>query len=197
MITEIFERRSNRKFLDKAIPKELVEEILEAAIKAPSPKNRQPWKFIIVSGNEKDIMLEAMEKGLSDEASGIGILNNSSKHLAAARYTAGIMKQVPVVVFVINTQGHSLFEELTPEEKVYEYANIQSIGAAIQNMSLTATNLGLGSLWICDIFFAYGELSKWLNSEGEMVGAMALGYADDQPKSRPRKHLCAVSEWRF
>lgn len=53
MVTEIFERRSNRKFLDKAIPKELVEEILEAAIKAPSPKNRQPWKFIIVSGNEK------------------------------------------------------------------------------------------------------------------------------------------------
>jgi len=30
--------------------------------------------------------------------------------------------------------------------------NIQSIGAAIQNMVLAAQDLGIGSLWICDVF---------------------------------------------
>lgn len=34
---------------------------------------------------------------------------------------------------------------------------------------IESTEKGIGSLWICDIFFEYKELHKWLNIEGEMV----------------------------
>lgn len=63
-------------------------------------------------------------------------------------------------------------------------------------MSLTATEMGLGSLWICDIFFAYDELSTWLNTDGELIAAMTIGYADEAPATRSRKDLKRIIEWR-
>ena len=86
--------------------------------------------------------------------------------------------------------------EMTPEEHVYEICNIQSIGASIQNMLLAATEKGIGSLWICDIYFAYSELCEWLNSEGQIIAAIAFGYPDEFPEERPRKRIEEIVEWR-
>ena len=72
------------------------------------------------------------------------------------------------------------------ENKIYERADIQSVGAAIQNILLEATSLGIGSLWICDIYFAYDKLSKYHKEYGELLAAVALGYPDEHPAKRPR-----------
>jgi nitroreductase len=75
-------------------------------------------------------------------------------------------------------------------------ADIQSIGAAIQNMLLTAHALGLGSLWINDIFFAYQDLCSWLQTDQELVAAVSFGYPGEDPQPRARKALDEVVEWR-
>jgi nitroreductase len=49
---EIFNRRSIRKFENKAIEKEKIEKILRAGMQAPSAANQQPWEFIIVENKE-------------------------------------------------------------------------------------------------------------------------------------------------
>ena len=46
-------RRSIRKFQDTPLPMACVLEILQCALKAPSSKNRQPWKFVVVEGRAK------------------------------------------------------------------------------------------------------------------------------------------------
>ena len=69
-------------------------------------------------------------------------------------------------------------------------------GAAIENMTLAAEELGLGSLWICDIYFAYSELCQWLDSDGQLIAAVAFGYPDEFPKERPRKRMEDILEWR-
>ncbi len=197
MIKEIYDRRSIRKYIDKPVSREMIEQILIAGTNAPSAKNRQPWKFVVVNNKkEKDDMLCAMNKGILNEIEGNGILSTSRQHIDGAKYTLEIMKQAPVTVFILNTQGFSLSQVLNEEERVYDLANIQSIGAAIQNMSLAAAELGLGSLWICDVFFAYQALNEWLNTSGEMAAAITFGYPDEQPKARPRKSLADVTEWR-
>lgn len=196
MIKEIYSRRSIRNYLKKEISKEMINSILNAGMMAPSAKNRQPWKFIIVGGKEKENMLSAMQRGIEKAKKDQEILSQSRQFITAAQNTLQIMRQAPVIIFILDSQGKSLYQTLTVEEKVYERANLQSIGAAIQNMSLEAVNLGLGSLWICDIFFAYDELNKWLNTNGEMVAALALGYPDENPPARPRKPLSEVLEWR-
>jgi nitroreductase len=196
MISAIYDRRSIRKFLDTPIAEKDVIEIIQSGIKAPSSKNRQPWKFIVVQGKEKEEMLKIFRQGISREENESALLPQNRQHIAAAKHTVDVMADAPVIVFVVNSLGESILSELTPEERIYEICNIQSIGAAIQNMILAATEKEIGSLWICDIYFAYSELCEWLNREGQLVAAIAFGYPDESPKERPRKNFEDVVEWR-
>ena len=196
MIAAIYDRRSIRKFIDKPIPQKDITDIIQSGIKAPSSKNRQPWKYIVVQGNVKEEMLEVFRQGIEREENDNALLPESKQHIAAAKYTVDIMAEAPTIIFVVNSLGKSILSELTPEERVYEICNIQSIGASIQNMLLTATEKGIGSLWICDIYFAYSELCKWLGSDGQLIAAIAFGYPNESPKERPRKKIDDIVEWR-
>ncbi len=196
MISEIYDRRSIRKFLDKPISQKDIMDIIQSGVKAPSSKNRQPWKYIVIQGNAKADMLNVFRKGIDREENESALLPQSKQHIAAAKYTVDIMEKAPTIIFVVNSLGKDISTELTPEEHIYEICNIQSISASIQNMLLAATEKGIGSLWICDIYFAYSELCKWLNSDGQLIAAIAFGYPDESPKARPRKNLEDIMEWR-
>ncbi|EOS57456.1 nitroreductase family protein [Anaerotruncus sp. G3(2012)] len=196
MLPAITDRRSIRKYRDTPVKRQMVEEILRAGMLAPSSKNRQPWRFIVAEGRAKAQSLAAMERGLEREKKQ-PLLPQSAQHLEAARHTLRIMEQAPVVIFVVNPLGIGMNRSLTVEERVYELCNAQSIGAALENMSLTAFDLGLGSLWICDTYFAQEELMGWLGAEGELAAAMAVGYAAESPQARPRKKLEDAVEWRI
>jgi nitroreductase len=196
MISAIYNRRSIRKFIDKPISKKDIIDIIQSGIKAPSSKNRQPWKNIVIQGNTKEEMLKVFRQGIEREENDSALLPDSKQHLTAAKYTADIMAEAPTIIFVVNSLGKSILSELTPEERVFEICNIQSIGASIQNMLLAATEKGIGSLWICDIYFAYLELCKWLNSDGQLIAAIAFGYPNEFPKERPRKKLDDIVEWK-
>lgn len=196
MISAIYDRRSIRKYLDKPISKKDITDIIQSGIKAPSSKNRQPWKYIVVQGNAKEEMLEVFRQGIEREENGRALLPQSKQHIAAAKHTVAIMAEAPTIIFVVNSLGKSNLAELTPEEHVYEICNIQSISASIQNMILTATEKGIGSLWICDIYFAYAELCEWLECDGQLIAAIAFGYPNEFPKERPRKKMDDIVEWR-
>lgn len=187
-------RRSIRQFQGAPLPKETIEQVLRAGIAAPSAKNRQPWRFVVVQGGAKAAMMDIIHKGLAREQAA-PLLPGSAHHLAGARHSAAIMGQAPVTVFILNP----LNEMAGPEDfegRVYELANLQSVGACIQNMLLAATGLGLGGLWICDIFFAYTELREWLGGSGQLVAAISLGLPAEAPPARPRRTLDEVTEWR-
>lgn len=195
MINAIYNRRSIRKYKPESVPRTVIEEIIKAGMAAPSSKNRQPWKFVVVTGKSKEEALEVFRKGIEREKKQ-PFLPESVQHIGGAEYTLEIMRQAPVVIFVANTLGKSVECMLTAEERISEICNTQSIGAAIENMTLEATALGLGSLWICDTYFAHKELCDWLHADGEFCAAFAIGYADEAPAARPRKSIEDVVEWR-
>lgn len=174
MIAEIYNRRSIRKFSDKPISQKDIMDIIQSGMKAPSSKNRQPWKYIVIQGNAKVDMLKVFRQGIDREENENALLPQSKQHIAAAKYTVDIMEEAPAVIFVVNSLGKDILSEMTPEEHIYEICNIQSISASIQNMLLAATEKGIGSLWICDIYFAYSELCKWLNSDGQLIAAIGV-----------------------
>lgn len=193
MINIIKNRRSIRKYAATPVPKALLERILQAGILAPSSKNRQPWKFIVTTGTSKDEACKVMEKGIHREKKS-PFIPESRPYIAGAEHTLQIMRQAPALIFIVNELAAPFDKMLTMDERVSEICNAQSIGAAIENMTLTATELGLGSLWICDTFFAQRELSDWLN--GELYAVLAVGYAEESPAARPRKNPEEVIEWR-
>lgn len=190
-------RRSIRKFKSDPIAREIVESIIQAGIDAPSAKNRQPWRFVVVTENEKSGMLGAMRSGLEWMNEQPMESEEDRMILKGAWHTYHIMEMAPITVFIINPFGKTPFEGLAPfGERFMELANAQSLGAAIENMCLAATALGVGSLWICDIFSAYHTLSEWLSSPGQLAAALAIGYADEEPGPRPRKVIDEVTIWR-
>ena len=177
----IQKRRSIRKYLPKKVEKEILKKILEQGILAPSAKNGQPWRFIVIQGEEAlknkiaDLVQKSGEERIAQGKKGESIIN-----------TANIMKQAPVLVLVFNSFGEHFLEP-----------NMQSIGACIENICLQATNLGLGSLWIANTNYAKTEIEALFPSQqGNLSAAISLGYADENPLARPRKTIEEVTIWK-
>jgi len=72
---------------------------------------------------------------------------------------------------------------------------VQSVAAAIQNMLLRAYDLGLGSVWIGDIYYAHGALSKHLDKPWRLMAAVALGWPASTLEPRPRLSVDEVTEF--
>lgn len=192
----IAERRSIRKFKEQNVSKEQIETIVEAARLAPSAKNRQPWKYIVYTGEEKARLLAVMETGLKKEQSEHALLPESAYGLPDAFHTLQIMREAPVAIIVMNTNGQSPYKQIGTNQRVAEICDSLSIGASIENMILKATEIGLGTLWIANTCFAYEDLVDFIREPGQLIGAVAVGYADEQPGARPRKKLEEILEYR-
>lgn len=192
MIDAIYTRRSIRRFTQQPIPEDALRTILEAGTWAPSEKNQQPWKFVVIRGAERRNMVRCLKEGIARTRKGDGIFSAWPQFLPSAIYTARILEQAPAIVFVLNAEGFDPLTDMDAAHRLKEFSDIESISAAIQNMALAATDLGIGSLWTCNIFFAYHELKDWLGIPGEPVAALALGYTDRPVRPLPRKPLDEV-----
>lgn len=191
----IYNRRSIRKYKPDKVSVDILNKILDAGRVAPSGKNKQPWKFLVYGGEKKAELLSAMQSGINREKKGEALLPASRLGLPDACNTLRIMKEAPIVVMVLNTNGKSPFENITADERVTEIVDTLSIGAAVENMLLRAEDLGIGTLWIANTCFAYPELTGYMNIKGQLVGAVALGYANEMPEVRPRKRLEDIAEY--
>jgi F420 biosynthesis protein FbiB-like protein len=181
-------RRSIRRYKDTPIPDEALQAILTAATQAPSAKNRQPWRFVVVMGDSRAEMVQVMRQGIAKAKA-------EGEDPGSSEWSADLMEQAPVTVFVFNPDGLHPWLTRSIDQMFRDVLNIQSIGAAIQNMLLAALDLGIGSVWICDVYYAYEELRNWLGESGQMIAAVSLGYPDESPEARSRKPLSQVARW--
>lgn len=184
----IARRRSIRKFKPDPIPPEALRKILTAGIQAPSGKNRQPWHFVVVGEDKRPQMIDLMRAGIA-KAKADGDNPGSSE------WTTAVMEQAPVTVFIFNPDGLHPWLAHSIDENFRALVDVQSIGAAIENMLLAALDLGLGSLWICDVFYAYEQLTSWLGEKGTLIAAISFGYPDEDPPARARKPPEEVTRW--
>ncbi len=138
LITAIKERRSCRAYLPDPIDEATIEQILEAAVWAPSPANLQPWEFIVITGREVKEKIYTTSSELKQtwfEKSGWKWVD---------KYSIDFLKDVPAMVCVIADPKKSGLDVFSPQgAEAYQHA----CAAAIQNMMLTAHSLSLGTLW--------------------------------------------------
>ncbi len=183
----ISRRRSIRKFKPREISRSEVEKLLQAAILAPSGKNRQPWEFVVLMGSYPrqlaDIISAKVDK-----------LKEIDFPTGSALNSAGCIAQAAAVVVVYNPKWKPDTNRNGRRRYIYS-VDTQSVGAAIQNMHLAAVDMGLGGLWICDVFYAEEEISAWLGRKDELVAAFALGMADEDPAPRPRNAMEDITRW--
>jgi nitroreductase len=185
-IETIAARRSIRRFKSAPVPADALERILKAASQAPSGHNRQPWRFTVVQGDRHVQMVDIFRSALSARKA-------EGQSIGSAAATVEAMAQASVTVFVHNPEG--IHPWIPRSENWQELVDVQSTGAAIENMLLAANDMGIGSLWIADVWEAYGELNAWLNEKGLMVAAVSFGYPDENPSARPRKPLDQIRRY--
>ena len=183
----IYARRSIRRFQDRPVPREVIERLLEATIKAPSAKNGQPWRLVVLQGEEhRKLALSMDEQASTLEADGVDI--------GSLRWTARAMLPAPVTVLFFMAAPP---EQIPPDHhEGWRFVMLQSVGGAIQTMLLAATDLGIGSLWICDVLYCLDQVHKRVgHADDTLVAAVTLGYADEAPDARPRRPWQELTEW--
>ena len=91
-MSNIYERRSIRKYTDQAVGRTVIEEMIRAGAAAPSAKNRQPWKYLVYEGAAKEEFCNRMQKGLEREQTGTAVLPESAFGIPDAIHTLVIMR---------------------------------------------------------------------------------------------------------
>jgi nitroreductase len=156
----------------------MILEVLEAGNWAPSAKNGHQWRFTVLTEKAKNDFILMFRDQLS-----IFIEKHGKKEAGSAPWSLEIMDQAPVVVIVWNTNENGWITEE------------HSVATAMQNVCLRAYDLGLGSLWIGDVFYAYEEIRRYFGKDWKLSGAIALGYPIDEGKVPNKKTLDEVAEF--
>jgi len=183
-------RRSVRKFRDRPVPRELIEQILEAARWAPSPHGRQPWRFIVLTRPElknllADRMGETWRRNLQMDGQDSGVVN-----LRLDKSRQRILNAPVIILPCLYLEDLDRYPDERRQADETTMA-IQSIGAAIQNMLLMAYDLGLDAGWMCAPLFCPEIVCDALNLDTRLIpqAMITVGYAAADPQRRERLPL--------
>ncbi len=182
----IRKRRSIRMFTKNDLSDEQIATLLQAANEAPSAHNQQSWRFIVLRKQKK--------QGLADL---VAAQSERFPRPASAllRMAARSIASAPVVIAVANTgdlidHGTDLFK--VNKEMAHDFfrtMEIQSSAAAVQNMLLAATSIGLATVWLGILFLIKDDVLKFIEEPaGEFMAVIPVGYASREgggPKKEP------------
>ncbi|MBU5437262.1 nitroreductase family protein [Tissierella sp. MSJ-40] len=170
MLHQIEFRRSIRKYKEKPVEEEKILQLLESARLAPSGSNTQPWNFIVVKSEE------------------------TREKLAKATHNQKWMMMAPVFIVCvadircrINDEKEINLDENSPEWELKQI--IRDTAIATEHIVLEAENLGLSTCWTA--WFTQNEIRPILSIPNDkfVCCVLTVGYADEEPKQRPRKKL--------
>ena len=186
----MYQRRSIRQFQDKPVEDSLIQTVLDAANQAPSAHNKQSWQFIIIRDQKKHMLAQLVSQRASD------FPKPSSSIL---RMAARSIESASVVIAVMNTgtlirHGTELFKiEQDVSGDFFRTMEIQSSAAAVENLLLAATSLGLGSVWLGILFLVKDDVLSFLGeAQGEFMAVIPLGYPQrghDGPRKKALEYV--------
>lgn len=183
-------RRSVRAFRPDPVPRELVEQILEAARWAPSPHGSQPWRFAIVTRPE---IKQRLAAAMGDEWERQLAMDGEPPEIIARRKLRSHQRilEAPVcLVLCLYLADLDRYPDPAREQAETTMA-IQSLGAAAQNALLRAYHLGLDGGWMCAPLFCPDTVREALGLGEELIpqALLTIGYAAKEPARRPRRTL--------
>jgi nitroreductase len=162
----IEERHSVRDFeAGRDVPPEIVQRILEVAIRAPSAGNCQPWQFVVVrSQRTKDL-------------------------LAQAAYGQWFVAEAPVVIVVCTDPDRSAGRYGSRGVQLY---CLQDTAAATEHILLAVTALGLGACWVGTFDERAAAKTLGLPTDFRPVAIVPIGYPAGRPYRTSRRSLNEV-----
>lgn len=204
------ERRSVRKFTSKMPAKQMIEDIVAAAVTAPSASNKQPWRFCIITDRARiEAMRAAVQAALDHVVSALDDDLDRREIQEYGRYFVRFV-DAPIVIAPLyrpmavlshllgawnqRTDGAELHQRV---RRLEERSGVVSTSLAIQNLLLSAHAAGLGASCMTGPLLAAGEIERMLGIGGDwtLCCLIALGYADEVPVPPKRKSAATIMRW--
>ncbi len=176
VLKTIRSRRSIRNFIpEKEVSDSDITAILEAANQAPSAHNQQSWRFIVLRGKKKDELVNLVEsKAANFPRPACALLRMACRSIASASTVIAVANSGELI-----RRGPRLFA--VGQEDVLDFfriMEIQSSAAAVQNMLLAATSLGIGSVWLGILILIKDEVLSFLGEpRGEFMAIVPVGFS--------------------
>jgi F420 biosynthesis protein FbiB-like protein len=190
----IFGRQSIRRFHPGAIPDATLERLIQAAGRAPSAHNRQPWRFRIVrDAAGKSGLAEAMGRRLEDDRTRDGDPPEMIRQ-DVERSRGRIAGAPAVIVVCLTLEDMDSYADETRSRAELTMA-IQSTAMAAQNLLLTAHDKGLGACWMCAPLFCADAVQAALSlpRSWQPQGLILLGRASEPGRNRERKPIDEIA----
>jgi nitroreductase len=173
----IYSQRQITRYKSDPVPKEAIDKIIDAATKAPSGGNNQPWEFIVIADRDLVTKIGQIYRDAWLGALGATPPPNESPVYRSARYLAHHMPEVPAMILVCvdHARGSAPY---TPGEPIVRGRYASSIWLAVQNLFLAARALGLGTRLTTAHLRREGEIKALLGipDHVETVALIPLGY---------------------
>lgn len=174
-------RRSMPRVRHDCPPREVIAQLLEAAVWAPNHHLTEPWRFVVLTGDARTALGEAMAQGMLARAGSVD----------PARLDAVRRKplRAPVIV-AVGIVPASQQPEVVIEE-------VCAGAAAIQNLLLAAHSMGLAAMWRTGepAFDPVVKAFLGLPPTAHVLGFIYLGYPDGDPPTRTRRPASEVTMW--
>jgi len=168
-------RRSIRLFTKQEVSDDDINVLLQAANEAPSAHNQQSWRFIVMRNQKRQELSRLVTSKSGDFPRPASTLLRM-----AARSIAG----APAVIAIANSgdlirHGTQLFKvEKEMAHDFFRTMEIQSSAAAVENLLLAATSLGLATVWLGILYLIKDDVLEFLGEpKGEFMAVVPIGYA--------------------
>jgi nitroreductase len=183
-ITAIQQRTSVRHYRPEPVSREIIERLLECAIRAPNHKLTEPWRFTVFGSTAKAQFAELRARHRLKRYDNPA----APEAVAAAEKIRRETVETPAFVVIISAV-HS--DEITREE---DYAASMMAAA---NVMIAAESLGLGSYLKTGGVMRDPEFLQLARvPQGfRVVAILSLGYPADREAPRRRKPVASVTEW--
>ncbi|MDO7905850.1 nitroreductase [Paenibacillus sp. JX-17] len=154
-------RRTVKKFTDQPLTVEKITELLDTAVWAPNHKLREPWRFIVFSGEGRSKLYDAISAELGEDHKFAGV------------------KEIPAEILFVMKED--------PRQVIWD-EDYAAVSALIQNFMLAAWSEGVGTFWVTKPFLYAPKFREYLGIKpGErVVGMIYAGYPDVVPKPQQR-----------
>ena len=175
----IHERRSIRFYQDKEIPDEIITKILEAGHAAPSAKNSQPWHFVVIK--DKNLIHKIVTAETPERPEGKNMLSYTDECANIPKVIIAIFFEKAKSIFVDERYFGNKVKPYFHNVDGFSYGDLLGIGCLLQNMSLAAHSLGVGSYITADLLETgiNPEIYEWLNVDKDkykLISGIRFGY---------------------
>jgi nitroreductase len=190
--TIIKTRRSIRQYRPAVVPREVLQEVLETALWAPSGMNRQEWHIVVAGGEERDRLVEIIARSQEYIRPHLKELF-SEKIIKISLQVFNNLGGAPAVVLVYIPKETIHFDKGLDDRGRYHlefnrFNRLLSAAALIQNLVLAAHSKGLGTCWMTGPKYVEQEINDYFGiTDLELVSIIPVGYPDQSPPSPPRK----------